>query len=127
MPGLEVIPICQSLHFAQVLMDELHRHRSFADTGSYAFYRTMAHITNGKNAGSIGLEQERISVECPSLRTFPIAYKIRAGQQETALVPLDHIGQPIRARQCPDKDEHRTRRHTLNLIGIGTKNRYLLQ
>ncbi len=72
-------------------MDELHRHRSFTDSGSHALYRTVAHIADGKDAGNIGLEQKRIPVERPALRTLAVTYKIRAGQQETALVPLDDI------------------------------------
>ncbi len=70
-------------------MDELHRHRSFTDSRSHPFYGTVAHIADGKNAGNIGLEQERIPVECPSLRALPVANEIRTGQQETALVALD--------------------------------------
>src|SRR6267378_2228215 len=98
MPGREVIPIYRSLHFAQVLMDELHRHRSFADSRSHTFYRTVAHIAHGKNAGNIGLKQERIPVEPPSLRALAVTYEIRTGQEETARIPLDDIRQPIRAR-----------------------------
>ena len=48
-------------------MDELHGHRSFTDSGSHTFYRTVADIANGKDAGNIGFEQERIPVERPSL------------------------------------------------------------
>jgi hypothetical protein len=36
-------------------MDELHRYRSFTDAGSDPLYRTVAHITHGKDAGNIGL------------------------------------------------------------------------
>src|SRR5580692_5694925 len=102
-------------------MDELHRHRSFPDSGSHPFYRTVAHIAYGKDAGNVGLEQKWIPVECPAFRTLPVTYKVRTGQKKTALVPLDDIRQPIRSRQCSNKDEHRARRHTLRLVGIGTK------
>src|SRR5881409_2622288 len=108
-------------------MDELHRHGSFPNTGSHPFYGTMAQIAHGKDAGNIGLEQERISVEGPSLRALPVTYKVRTRKEETALVPLDDIRQPIRPRQCSNKDKHRTRRHALHLVGIGTKHRNLLQ
>src|SRR5713226_119842 len=127
MPEREAILICRSLHFAQILMDELHRHRSFTDSGSHPFYRTVADIANGKDAGNIGLKQERISVERPSLRALAVTYKVRPGQQETALVPLDDTRQPIRPRQCSNEDKHRTRRNALNLVGVGTKHRNLFQ
>jgi len=104
-------------------MDDLHRHRSFADSRSHPIYRNVPHIANGKNAGNIGFEQERVVVERPSLRALPVTYTVKTSQQQTALVPFDHIRQPIRPRQCPNKDEHRTRRHALNLVGIGTKHR----
>src|SRR5438094_5095225 len=100
-------------------MDELHRHRSFTDSGSHPLYGSMSHVTDGKDAGNIGLEQERIPVECPSLRALPVTNKVRTSQQETALVPLDDIRQPIRPWQCANKDKHRTGRHTFDFVGIG--------
>src|SRR6266704_7141902 len=102
-------------------MDELHSHRSFANTGSHSFYGAMAHIAHGEHAWDIGLQQERISVERPSLRSLPVTHKIRTSQQETTLIPLDDIRQPICPRQCSNKNKHRARRHALNLIGIGAK------
>src|SRR5579862_6326960 len=108
-------------------MDELHRHRSFTNTRSDAFYGTMTHIAYGEDAGNVGFEQEWISVERPSFRALPITYKVRTSQQETALVPLDDIRQPIRPRQRSNENKHSTRRHALNLVGIGTKHRDLFQ
>src|SRR6202040_1595012 len=115
------------LDLAQILMNELHSDRSFPHSGSYPFYRPMSDVPHSKNARNIGLEQEGISVERPSLRTLAVPYKIRTGQQEAALVPLNDSGQPIRPWQCPNKDKHRVSRHTLNLVGIGTKHRNLFQ
>src|SRR5438128_11902837 len=100
MSGREVVLIFRSLYFAQILMDELYRHRSLADSGSHALYGTMAHIAYGKNAGNIGFEQERISVVSPSIRELTVKYKVRAGQEETTLIPLDDIRQPVCPRQC---------------------------
>jgi hypothetical protein len=48
-------------------MNELHSHRTLADTGSYALHRAMAHVTHGKHSGNIGLEKERESLVCESL------------------------------------------------------------
>src|SRR5271155_1613599 len=108
-------------------MDELHRHRSFPNAGSYSFYGAMAHIAHGKDAGNVSLKQERISVEGPSPRALPITDKVGTGQEETALVPLDDIRQPIRPWQCSNKDKHRSRGHALDLSGIGAKHRNLFQ
>src|SRR6476661_8072324 len=99
-------------------MDELHRHRSFPDAGSYSLYGAMAHVAHGKNAGNVRLKQEGIPVEGPSLRALPVTDKVRAGQEETALVTLDDIGQPIRPWQRANKDKHRSRGHALDLIGV---------
>src|ERR1039458_4735085 len=108
-------------------MDELHRHGSFTDSGSYTFYGTVAYIADRKDAGDIGLEQERIPVQCPSLPMLTVTHKVRTGQQEAAFVPRDDIGQKIRPRQCPNKDKHRARRYALSLAGIGTEHRNLFQ
>ena len=82
-------------------MDELHRHRSFPDSGSHALYRTVAHIAHGKDAGNIGLEQERIPVERPSLRALPVTYKVRTSQQKATLVSLDDISPANRSAATP--------------------------
>src|SRR5438876_5785928 len=95
MPGREVVLIFRSLHFAQILMDELYRHRSLADSGSHALYGTMAHIAYGKNAGNIGFEQERISVGSPSLRALPVTYKVRAGQEERSEEHTSELQSPV--------------------------------
>src|SRR5258708_14616449 len=95
MPGREVVLIFRSLHFAEILMDELHRHRSLTDSGSDALDGAVAYIANGKDTGHVGFEQERISVKPPSLRPLPVANKIGTGQKETALVPFDEVSQPI--------------------------------
>src|SRR5271166_1784234 len=108
-------------------MDELHRHRSFTDSGSDPFYGTMAHIAYRKDAGNIGLQQERIAVECPSFRALPVTYKIGTCQQETALVPLDEVRQPICPRQCSDENKHGAGWYALRLAGVGTKHRNLFQ
>jgi hypothetical protein len=39
--------------FTQVLMHELYGDGTFADSGSDAFNRSMAHIAHGEDAGNI--------------------------------------------------------------------------
>src|SRR5271166_1040100 len=98
-------------------MNELHRDRSFTDSGSDSLDGTVAHITHRKNAGNISLEQEGIAIESPAFRPLPVTDQVRTGQQESALVPLDDASQKIRPRQLSNNDKHRTGRHTLRLAG----------
>src|ERR1700722_20329302 len=108
-------------------MNELHSYRSLTDTRCHALDRTMAHIAYRKDAGNIGLEQKGIAFQCPTLGMLPLAHEVWPGQQKAAIVALHHSVKKIRARQSSDKDKHRTRRHTLNLIGIGTEHRDFFQ
>ena len=55
------------LYLAQVLMDELHRHRSFANAGSHALDGSVTHIAHRKDAWHICFQKERISLERPAL------------------------------------------------------------
>ena len=57
----------------------------------------------------------------------PSRMKVGTGQNETALVALDDIRQPIRSRQSADKNEHRARRHALHLVGVRTQDRNFFQ
>src|SRR6516162_5222134 len=108
-------------------MNELHRHRSLTDSGRHPFDGSMAHIADRKDAGNIGLEQKGIAVERPSLGTLPATYQVRTGQQETPLIPLDYIRQPIGPWQSPNEDEHGAGRHSLDFSGIRTHDRKLFQ
>ena len=108
-------------------MDELHSYRSFAHSRGYALDRTMPHIAHCKDPGNICFQQEGIPVERPTLGVLSVANKIGASQQETAFVALDQISEPVGAREGSDEDEHRTRRDSLQLVGIRTKDRDLFQ
>src|SRR5690349_4773467 len=108
-------------------MDELHSYGALTDAGSHPFYRTVTHVADGENTGHIALEQERISIERPSLRPLTVTDEIRPGQQKTALVALDNTRQPVRSGQSPDEDKHRTGRNALDFSGIGAQHRNLLQ
>ena len=74
-----------------------------------------------KRPGTFVSKQERISVELPALRVFSVADQVGAGQNESVLVTLDEIGEPIRSRRRADENEHRARRDPVNLIGVRTK------
>jgi hypothetical protein len=80
-----------------------------------------------KIPGTLVSSRNGIAVVRPALRTSPVANKVGPSQQETALVALDHIRQPIGSRQGPNKDKHRACRHALNFAGIGTEHRNLFQ
>src|SRR5690349_20936868 len=87
----------------------------------------MAHIANRKDSRNIGFEQKWISIESPSLWTLPVAYMIRAGQQEATVVPLDEVREPIGPPQIPYKDKHRTHLQRHNLPCLGAQHRNLCQ
>jgi hypothetical protein len=53
------------LHPLQVLVDELDRHRPFADRGRDPFDRPAAHVSGREHAGTAGLEQERLAPADP--------------------------------------------------------------
>src|SRR5262249_37504910 len=52
-------------HFFQVLVDELDRHRPFADGRGDALDRPGAHVPCREHAGAAGLQQERLPPERP--------------------------------------------------------------
>src|ERR1700690_1352397 len=108
-------------------MDELYCHGSLANSGRHSLYRTVPHVAHGKNAGDIGLEQERVAIESPSLGALPILNQIRAGQNESTLIAFDDTSQPIGSRRRSDEDEHRAGWHALKLVGVGTKNGNLFE
>src|SRR5579859_1317409 len=110
-----------ALYLAQVLMNELHSYRSLANSGSDPFHGTMAHIAHSKKTGNVGLQQEGVSVQGPSLWALSLPDEIRTGQNEAAAVSLDYIRQPVSSRQRTDKDKHGIGRHTLDLVCIRAK------
>src|SRR5258708_5328839 len=102
-------------------MDELHSHRSFTDSGSHAFYRTVPHIAYLEKPGNICLQQKRISIEGPPLGTLPVSYQVGTSQDDPAFVPSENVGQPVGSRQRSNKDEHCARRHAFHFVCIRTK------
>src|ERR1700722_3086273 len=87
----------------------------------------MAHIAHGKKARNISFEQEWIPVERPSPGTLPVANQVGTCEQETALVALDNVRQPIRLWQCANKNKHCARRDALCLAGVSTEHGNLFQ
>src|SRR5262249_47394041 len=104
----------------QVLMNELHSHRTFAHAGSYALHRPMPYIANRKNTCDVRLQQEGIAVQHPSLRSFTIPYQVRTSQDKAALISLDQACEPLGAWEGADENEDRGGRHALNPIRIRT-------
>src|SRR5260370_9912762 len=106
------------LYLAQILMNELYRNRTFADPRGDPLHRSVANIANSKNSWNIGLKQEGVSLQRPSLRTVSTPQKIGTRQNKPTLVALNYICQPIRARHCADKDDHGVSRYALYLVCI---------
>src|SRR6266566_8509090 len=87
----------------------------------------MPHIADRKKTGNIRLEQKGISVKDPPLGVLPLTYEVGARQDEPAFVALNYFREPLSSRQRSNKDEHRARRHALQFVGIGTKDRNFFQ
>src|SRR6266478_9859747 len=87
----------------------------------------MPHIAYRKKTGNIRLEQIRISVEGPPLEMLRLSNQVGASQDEPAFVALNYIREPLSSGQRSNKDEHRARRHALQFVGIGTKDRNFFQ
>src|SRR5579864_1461174 len=87
----------------------------------------MPDVSNREDSGNIGLEKKRISIERPSLGTVAGANEIGPGENESALITLDHISEPVSLRQCAYKNKDGTRRHSFHLVGVGTENRNFLE
>src|SRR5262245_27033015 len=108
-------------------MDELHSYRTLTDSRSHSFDRAMPYVAYGEYTRNVGFEQEGISFQGPALRPLAVPYQVGTRQYEASFVPVDHIGEPLGARQRSDKDEHRRGGDPLNLICVGTKERNLFQ
>ena len=73
-------------------MDQAHGHRALADRRCDPLDRARADVTDGKDAGSAGLEEERrLAFELDEL----VAVKFTAGQQETAFVSSQLPREPL--------------------------------
>src|SRR5208282_4762466 len=81
----------------------------------------MANVSDGEDAWDIGFEQKGIAVERPSLGTLSVTDKIGAGQEESTLIALDQISQPIGAGQGSDKNEHGTGGDAFDFGGVRAK------
>jgi hypothetical protein len=86
-------------------MHELHDDSSFADARSHALDRAVAHIANHENTRHVDFEQTGISIEGPRRRPLSVSEQVRPGENESALVALDEIAQPLRARLRADENE----------------------
>src|SRR5579864_8866889 len=87
----------------------------------------MPHISYREDSGNIGFEKKWISIESPSFGTIPGANEIWPSKNESALITLDHISEPVSLRQCAYKNKDATCRHSFHLVGVGTENRNFLE
>src|SRR5262249_5887430 len=101
----EKLRLVGHLHLAEILVDELHGYGPFANSRSHPLDRTMAHISDGEDSRDVGLEEKGIAVEMPPAGRLAIVKQIGAGQDESALVTLDGISQPVGLRQRAYKNE----------------------
>ena len=60
--------IAHRLHFFQIFVHELHRHRAFTDGGSDAFDRAGSDVAGSEDTGAASLEQKRLAPRRPVRR-----------------------------------------------------------
>src|SRR5579863_2027878 len=94
-----------SLNLGKILMDELNHDCPFANSGSHSLDGAVAHIADNKNSRHTGFEQAGITVEIPAIGPFPVAKKIRSGEDEPAIVALDFAWEPLCAGLRANEDE----------------------
>ena len=108
-------------------MNELHCHGTFAYTGSHSLHRAVTYIADRKDSGDTALQQKRVALERPALWRLAIFHHVRTGQNESPVIAFHNTGQPFRARQRSDEDEHRARRNAFYLVRVRAKHRNFFQ
>src|SRR6185437_2942347 len=108
-------------------MDELDGYRPLANSGSHSLHGTVPHVAYSEKAGNICLKEIWVSIERPVLWTLPLTDEIGACQDESVIVAVDEIREPVSSRQCANKNEHGSRRHALYPVRIGAKKRDFFQ
>src|SRR5215469_12938747 len=108
-------------------MDELHSNGAFSHPRGHPLHRAMPHIPDGEDSRNIGFEQKGIALERPPFRPLATMYQVRAGQDETTVVPFYHTTEPIGARESPNKDKHRGGWNPLDFTRVRTQHRNLFQ
>jgi hypothetical protein len=99
---------------SQKLMNELYRHRSFADCGRDALDRTLPHIAGGKNARHCCLQKKWLSLQWPGAGLSDLL----AGLHEPLAIEIDSGRQPFRVRHRTDEDKHGRTREFFCLTGF---------
>src|SRR5277367_3026705 len=94
-------------------MHELDNDGAFANAGGDAFYGAVAHIADDKDAGDIGFEQARITIERPRRGPLAVAHQVRTVENESALVAFDNVAEPLGAGLCADENEEARSRELL--------------
>jgi hypothetical protein len=79
------------------LMDELHRHRSFADRGRDALDRTLPHIAGRKNARHRCLQKKWLPLQWPGAGLSDLL----SGLHEALAIQIDRGRQPFRVSTSP--------------------------
>src|SRR5581483_3045524 len=101
----------------QKLMNELYRHRSFANCGRDALDRTLAHIARGKNAGHCCLQKKWLSLQWPGARLNDLL----SGLYEPLAIEIDTGRQPFRVRHRTDEDKDGRTRELFRLTGFAIR------
>src|SRR5271170_1718194 len=98
-------------------MHELDDDGAFTNAGGNTLHRTVADVTHDKDSWDVGLQQTGIAIEGPGSRALAIAEKVRAGEDEAALVALDEVAEPLGTGLRADENEEARRRKLVAFSG----------
>ena len=95
-------------------MDQLHRHRSFADGGRDALDRTLAHIAGGKNAWNCCLQKKWLSLQWPGAGLSDLL----SGLHEPLAIEINPGRQPFRVWNCANENKPGRARDIFRVTGL---------
>jgi hypothetical protein len=95
-------------------MDQLHRHRSFADGGRDALDRTLPHIAGRKNARHRCLQKKWLPLQWPGAGLSDLL----SGLHEALAIQIDRGRQPFRVWNCANENKHGRARDLFPLTGL---------
>jgi hypothetical protein len=98
-------------------MDRPNRHRALADGPGHTLDGAVPRVAHREYARHAGLERQRLTLQPPSLRG-----NVTPRQDVLAVVALDDVAKPFRARFGTDQDEDR---RGSNLLALARP--YILQ
>src|SRR4030095_14061061 len=80
----------------------------------------MADVTHDEDAWHARFQESRITIQPPSVRSFSLAYQMRARKDESWCVAFNDPGKPVCVWGCSDHDKQRICRDSVYFVSRGT-------